>query len=210
MCIPACKACGQGCGNVCSNCGKCMDGCCKCFGTCCEDFCAAMTDIFCGERPFPLFSCFTFFLQGVPGLVFAILGLAGLADCGLVPIFLILSGVFMIGNFLMSAYFYWRVSMDTEKKESFAGRGAKVLCYDPCLCIYGLLFIPGHLVITILLIVFYSSEGGTDCGVAGIGALIAIILYFVYMAGGVVVAFCSCCCQSVKEGVSQINKAGSK
>jgi hypothetical protein len=77
-----------------------------------------------------MFSCFTFMFQGVPGLVFAILGIASFGDCDLLPIFLLVTGLLSILNFLAAGYFYYRISMDTEKKEATASRGVKILCYD--------------------------------------------------------------------------------
>jgi len=193
------------CTGMCEGCSKCCGGACESCGKGCARGCEGLGDICCGSKPFPFCASFTCCVQFLPMFIFFIFGIIELISPTCVaPIgaFLIVCGVVALINTMFSFYLYWRFSIKTEEKDVSCQRAAKILCYDPVVCVYFFIWV-FTLVWSIVGIVWVQRGCG---GASNAVSIIAIVLNFIFLWFGIIIAILSVCCQCCKEGLQKIQK----
>jgi len=190
--------CGKCCGSCCSGCGHCCD-------TCCHDLCQVCCAPY---RPFPACALFTALVNFLPAfLFFAFVIYKWHNDCGtgLAP-FLLIEGLLCFLNMFFALYIYWRFSVKPDARQHAIERGARILCYDPLVCIFFFVFLFEFIWQIIGIVWIGNSHCNADSSLHVI-AVLAVILMFCYLVLGGAVAFCSVCCQCCKEGMNTIDKS---
>jgi len=196
MAAVVCKGCMNCCESCCSGLGKCMDSCCNGCADCCNHCCDAL----CGrDRPLPLCICFTLIVNFLPMFLFVLFAILMWSnDCG-VPLqsFLLLEGILCFLNTLFSFYIYWRFSLKDELKENALQRSARILCYDPVVCVFFLIWAFEFAWQIVGIFWIDRSHCISDSDDLDSISILAIIIMFIYLVLGGMTALCSVCCNCV-------------